>query len=153
MTGYWGLSEVVEEELDRLSTSRLTDPALRTEQLAQKIQRGEFVRFRDGRERSSALELAREWEDNKVGTSGPLEVDPEQVSEEDRAQVLQRLLKGDYIMPRPTNKETVMDLLTNHTTRNGSYLLGQANLLAEKVGRLLARQSGKGGASARQLPG
>ena len=148
MMGRWGLSEVVEEELDRLSTNGLTDPALRMEQLAQKIRRGEFVRFKDGCERRSALGLARESEEKKEDTSSQVDLDAEQASEEHRAQILRELLKGDYVMPTPTSKETVLDLLSRHITRNESYISGQGNLLVEKVKRILAVQTRKGGAVA-----
>ena len=136
MAGSWGLSEVVEEELERLSNSGLTDPALKMEQLVQKIQRGGFVRFQNGSDKSSALDLAREREKRK-GIPEQLNFDPGQVSEEDRAQMLQELLKGDYVMPVSTSQERVQDLLSRHMKRNESYLPGQGKLLAEKVKNII----------------
>ena len=152
VTGNWGLSEVVEEEIDRLSADGLTDPAIRIEQLTRKMRRGEFVRFKDRQERSSILGVAPEMAEYEQKTMGKLGLDFEQVSEEGRAQLLAGLLKGGYVMPKSKGKETLLESLSRYTTKNGSYLREQGDSLAERVKRLLPVRAGKdGGATKRVL--
>ena len=141
-TGDWGLSEVVEERLDRLSADGITDSAMRLQQLARKIRQGQLVRFKDEQERNRILADARELvADKQESFETPILVF-EQVSNEDRQQFLAELLRGSYIMPKTKGKETVVDLLSRYTTRNGSYLLDQGDSLAAKVKKLLAVRAG-----------
>ena len=152
LVGEWGMSEVVEETLNRLAPAGLkNDGVRREEELATKLLRGEFIRFKDDEEKSTVLGMAhratergaelRSEEKGEIVEATSPEFEP--LEEGSRSQMVDKMLKGAYELAGRREEDGVLQHLLRHTSRNESYYPENGSSLAAKVKSMLQTQTNR----------
>ena len=145
----WGMSEIVEEKLNRLAPAGLKHDGVRRQDLAQKLLHGDFVRFKDDEEKEAVLEIAQNKANeiaNKLSEQKAEVVESmytgfDPVDEHMKLRMAESWLGGKYILEEKNSKNEVLSHLTMVTRKNGSYLPKNEVSLAAKVRSLLPVQS------------
>ncbi|MCJ1484728.1 hypothetical protein MMC06_004901 [Schaereria dolodes] len=146
--GQWGMREVFEERLNRLSPASSEDDGIRRHEMAKELSRGGFVRFRDDEEKNDIIALAQATAERGAKLSeakGEIvkttNTDFEPLDENERAQMVADMLKGDYQLTNHGAKEGVLQGLLRNIGRNETYYPKDSNSLAAKVKSMLLDQT------------
>jgi len=144
--GPWGMSEVVEERLDKITGNGLIENARRLQELVRNLRNGEYIRFRSDAEKDATLALARTVSEMEADTAtdetgeivNPAKAGFTAVSEETREKLMRRLLEGGYKMGEGEEgfvRELLLKLRRNETIRTK-----QEGAMARKIRSLLPSQ-------------
>ena len=151
IVGQWGMSEVVEERLNRLAPTGLTDAGTRRQDLARELLRGNVVRFKDEEEKNDVLAMAEsiaikeaELKSEEKGELIESKFEGfEPFDDEWKVRLLTNMLKGEYRLAEEAAKEGDPPDLVRNTIRNETYLPKNEASLAAKVRSLVGVQSNR----------
>ena len=158
--GEWGMTEIVEERLDRLAPAGQDDGGTRKQDLTRQLLKGGFVRFRDESEKEAVLQLASKlattWAKEKSEAKGevvePMDTTFEPLDEEAKVFIRDRLLKGDYVLGgevKPSQR-LLQDAL-KLVRKNSSYFRKEEASITKKLGSLLPVERNRPARAARAV--
>ena len=151
IVGQWGMSELVEERLNRMAPAGLNDAGIRRQDLARELLRGSVVRFKDEEEKDSVLAMAesiatKEAELKSEAKGELIESEFagfEPFGEDWKVRFSANTLKGEYELLGNIGKEGDPQDLVRNTRRNETYLPKDGDSLAARVRSLLAAPSNR----------
>lgn len=151
IVGQWGMSELVEDTLNRMAPVGLNDAGVRRQDLARELLRGSVVRFKDEEEKNGVLSMAEsiatkdaELKSEKKGELIESKFAGfEPFSEDWKFRFSAKMLKGEYDLTGNTGKEGDPQDLLRNTRRNETYLPKDGDSLAARVRSLLAAPSNR----------
>ena len=149
--GQWGMSELVEERLNKMAPAGLNDAGIRRQDLARGLLRGNIVRFKDEEEKNGVLAMAEsiatKEAELKSEEKGELIQSKfagfEPFGEDWKARFSANMLKGEYELVGNAGKEEGLQDLVRHTRRHETYLPRDGDSLAARVRSLLAAPSNR----------
>ncbi|MCJ1477558.1 hypothetical protein MMC13_006230 [Lambiella insularis] len=143
--GEWGMRELVDDKLERVTGNGLIDDDIRTQVLAKRLYQGGWVRFRDDEEKQSVQQLAKEMAEQKAGYLAeakgevvePLDTTFQPLTENESEGLTQQIFLGAY--GKKTYPQTVKNIVMK-VRGSGAITERQEASLVKKVRSMLPVQ-------------
>lgn len=143
-----GMSEVVEDCLDRMATQELVEVGVRHQELAKKLIRGELLRFKNEEEEKAVVALAQRMSnegaalrsEEKGEIVNPIVADFEPLDEASRSRLAAYLISGEYKPKDHAPSDPILQDVVRRTKINATYGFADTDKVVAKVTRLLPKQ-------------
>ncbi|MCJ1352456.1 MAG: hypothetical protein MMC33_002440 [Icmadophila ericetorum] len=147
IVGHWGKSEVVEDIIKRMVRQDAIDGGIRHIELAERLLRGDLLRFRDEKEQKAVVALAQRMANEAASLKSeekgevvtPAEAVFEPVDEVSRQRLTEYLIQGDYKARAPKPSEAILRDVARRTMLNPSFRFKDTDTAVARVARLLPR--------------